>query len=204
MEDWRSRADSSTTDDNFITSISQLPQIYPFLSPPQNHFSTHTLQIPNISHNPQILQNHVEIEDSVHPPQHPVAMSLEETIASLAAGQSLLVESMARLISRLDNASPRQQAVNDLATGIGNINLDRNAPPHQQYSLRPQTRASYAPIPTTNARLDSPSEGAYARDPVRVESILREPKVRESSKFTGESSYYNSSCWIPMTLLNNI
>ena len=84
-------------------------------------------------------------------------MTLEETMATIAAGQSMLVESMTRLLSRLEDSSPRQQVVNDLANGIGNINLDRAVPPHQNFIPQNRTseqvrqsrlgRPSYAPIP---------------------------------------------------------
>lgn len=77
-------------------------------------------------------------------------MTLEETMASLAAGQSLLVKSMTRILSRLENStpSPNQQAVNDLTAGIGNINLDKNLPPHQQYSTRQREHVLYTRAPT--------------------------------------------------------
>lgn len=194
MENWRSQAeDSSTTDDNFISSLSNLPQIYhpsPFL---QNHFSSNTLQTPAQIRPPQIINAEHQI-----PTASQRVMSLEETMASIAAGQSLLVESMSRLMARLEETSPAQQAVNELATGIGNINLDRHPPPHHTFpsqqratdTARPsrQTeRVSYAPIPSNNFRLDSPSEGAYARDPLRGEVAWKEPRIRDNLKFTGES-----------------
>lgn len=196
MQNCRSQAgDSSTTDDNFISSLSNLPTIYHTSSSPQNQFSSLTLQTPDHIFHPQTNDTHILNQFHI---QTPRIMSLEETMASIAAGQSLIVESMSRLMARLEESSPRQHAVNDLTAGIGNINLDRSAPPHQQFptqgrttdSVRPlrnQERASYAPAPPGNYRLDSPSEGAYARDPTRSEMAWKEPRIRDNLKFTGES-----------------
>lgn len=197
MENWRSQGrDSSSTRDNFISSISHLPQIYNRTPSSQNHFSLNTLQIPTTSHHPQNSQ-HYPTPVITQPANH--TMSLEETMASLAAGQTLLVESLSRLLTRLDNHSSPQRTVDDLAAGIGNINLDRHIPPHQCFNARPQSetmnrptghgeRPSYAPMAQQNYISDSPSEGAYARDPLRGDmGTLREPKIRDNLRFTGES-----------------
>lgn len=48
-------------------------------------------------------------------------------------------------------------------------------------------RSSFAPVPNSNLRAESPSEGAYARDTFRNEGVLKEPRVRENLRFTGES-----------------
>lgn len=204
MEHWRSQEDkSSTASDNFMTNIWNLPQIYPSSSSSFNQISTQTLQTPHVLHNPQ-FSDHLQTDDVYCNVKSNSAtqrnMTLEETMASLAAGQSLIVESMARLMTRLENTSPVQQAVNDLTTGIGNINLDRNPPPQQQFPIQSrignldgpphlQGRASYAPAPPPNLKLDSPSEGAYARDPTRGGLVLREPRIRDNPRFTGESKF---------------
>lgn len=169
MENWRSQAEeSSTASDNFIENISHLPQIYPILSSSQNQFSAQTLHTPHILHNPHIsnyLSQTIPYQETPSTHTNHRSMTLEETMAALAAGQSLIVESMARLMTRLENVSPVQQAVNDLTAGIGNINLDRNPPPHQQFlgQTRPgnlnqsshrQDRASYAPPSQPNFRVD--------------------------------------------------
>lgn len=202
MENWRSNSeDSSTTSDNFTSSISQLPQIYPPTSSPQihhsipNQFSSQSLQVPQLSDHPFHINDY-----NHHQNQRPItqSMNLEETMASIAAGQNLLVESMTRLMTRLENVSPAQQALNDLTTGMGNINLDRNAPPHQSYDPQAQRRdqprqrgqgerPSYAPTSSMNFRMDSPSEGAYARDPTRADGISKEPRFWDNVKFSGES-----------------
>lgn len=164
MENWRSQAeDSASTSDifpyslsNLPSSLSNLPQLYSQFSPIQDHFSSHTLQIPQISHHPIPLRKYVVQQETQIPLVTPHKMTLEETMATIAAGQSLLVESMTRLLSRLENSSPRQQVVNDLAAGISNINLDRAAPPHQSYlpqnhvngsaGRSQMERPSYAPV----------------------------------------------------------
>lgn len=76
--------------------------------------------------------------------------------------------------------------VDQLASNLGGINLNRERPPHRPQS-RHNPRPSYAPAPPPMpSRVSSPSEGAYARDPNR-RLVYREPKPRENLCFSGKS-----------------
>lgn len=119
MENWRNQdKDSSTTSEKFPSSISDLPQIYHNSSDIHNHFSTRTLHIPSHNFQPTLIQSFQPSSQFLSQSSTRM-MTLEESIASIAAGQNLLVESLARLMTRLDETSPRHQVVNDLAAGIG-------------------------------------------------------------------------------------
>lgn len=195
MENWRPQEeDSTSTSDIFPPPLSHpplshLPQVYPQSPSIHDRFSSHTLQIPQILHHPVPVQEYIRQQTAQSSLSRIQNMTLEETMALIAMGQSLIVDSMTKLSAKLEDSSPRTQMVNDLAAGIGGINLDRAAPPHQSFAPQHQNqrdRPSYAPTPQANFRSDSPSEGAYARDTSRPGGLFREPRIRENLRFTGE------------------
>lgn len=98
----------------------------------------------------------------------------EAAIALMAEGQKNLADNMNRILTRLDSGS--MQTVENRQTAP----RPRQDPPHLQPSQHaPHDRQNYAP--------SSPSEGAYAKDPLRKLVHQKEPKIRENLKFTGES-----------------
>lgn len=95
---------------------------------------------------------------------------IESAIAIMSEGQKNLAESMSKLLIRLDETQQR--------TKTSRLEDERHQPPHLETS-QPHERKTYTP--------SSPSEGAYARDPIRRLIIQKEPKIRDNLKFTGES-----------------
>lgn len=159
-------------DPNVHHSTDQIPQVYH-----HQHHPSHSLpqqnQYSHITHQPPPLFQHHSA------PQ----VDFTSTLAQLAAGQRELFETMNSLNVKIDSVQ-RQPApsVEQLTSGLNNINLDQQAPPHhmpQQFPHQPQTYPARAPQPSQNvqpSRVSSPSEGHYARDTNRL--IFREPKVR--------------------------
>lgn len=80
---------------------------------------------------------------------------------------------------------PTTNPIDQLANGLGGINLSREPPPHHRTNMR---RPQYAP-PQVPSRVSSPSEGAFARDARDSfrRMVYREPKTRENLRFSGES-----------------
>lgn len=95
---------------------------------------------------------------------------------------------MTSLNARIDSVQRQPlPTVDQLTSGMGSINLDRSAPPHQIPTSAANQQPPRVPLPYQPAqpsRVSSPSEGHYARDPNRL--IFREPKVRDNIKFSGD------------------
>lgn len=92
----------------------------------------------------------------------------------MAENQNKLVEGMNKLLTKIETQDPQQ------AANTAGMSQPRQQPPHQFSLNNPaRTRPTYEP--------SSPSEGAYARNLDRNHSNLKEPKIRDNLKFTGES-----------------
>lgn len=87
----------------------------------------------------------------------------------MAENQAKLVEGMNKLLTKLDE-KPTQPTITD-------SRQTRQQAPHLSTTSR--QKQSYEP--------SSPSEGAYARDLNRSQIHLKEPKIKENLRFTGES-----------------
>lgn len=128
-------------------------------------------------------------------------MTLEETITSLTAGQSLQLESitMVKILTWLDAISTFQQVLDELVAVIANINLDQFIPPHNDQPdhgqadtmnrpLQRTLKPSFSPMPPIQYRIDSPSGGACARVPFKTKSaVIIGRKIQENMKSKGES-----------------
>lgn len=85
--------------------------------------------------------------------------------------QDKLVEGMNKLMSELETTTTQSKT---------DQKPSRHTPPHVPKNSRmSQTKTIYEP--------SSPSEGAYARDPNRQTLNLKEPRIRDTLRFTGES-----------------
>lgn len=108
--------------------------------------------------------------------QQQTTISLEAVIAMMAENQNKLVEGMNRLMTRLENPI----LPNPILPKAQDARSTRQNPPHLSNTQRqPHTRATYEP--------SSPSEGAYARELNRQMIGLKEPRIRDNLRFTGES-----------------
>lgn len=117
-----------------------------------------------------------------------IDQSLAHTLALLTAGQKELFAGLESIISRMNSQTAQTAPVNvdNLASVLGGISLDRQQPPHISHVQR-QVKTPYAPPPRlATPAISSPSEGRYARD-LSACMALKDPKIREHLRFTGES-----------------
>lgn len=178
---WRgdhSEADSSPLVPNMYPQGNSDQNIYHHPEQNQQHpglhyTQTHQQHYPPVNQhlhpNPTLLHNPPPLFHHHSAPQPVPHIDLSSTLAQLAAGQQELFESLRNLSGRMDLANRQAQpTVDQIASDLGGINLDRQNPPHLS---RPQPSNQHnlnARIPNLSSRISSPSEGHYARDPSRL------------------------------------
>lgn len=130
------------------------------------HYPHHLQQ----QHNPQFSLIHMpsqmhsqQPQPQTQPPPLP-HLDLAQTLTQLADGQRELFETMRSLNAKIDSAGKTPiTSIDQLASNLSGINLNKQAPPHQNMS-NPNSRPAYVlrhPVPS---RVSLLSEGSFSRD----------------------------------------
>lgn len=182
---WQSNSSSpfvpmfpSDTNLNYQNTFTNPNMYHPQPHPPP--FPQHHSQ--PIFHYPHHLpnQNNPQYNQSSQPlPQHqPLPhLDLAQTLTQLAEGQRELFETMQTLNAKIDSTGRAPiTSIDQLASNLGDINLNRQAPPHQS-NHDSNVRPTYIAKPPVPSRISSPSEGAFARES-HQRVLFKEPKPR--------------------------
>lgn len=150
---------------NFHAPIPQGPHHEQFLNP--NHSSFPHPPFPHHHSYPDMPMNYNQSHQFSQQQFNPAPLphlDLAQALSRITDRQEELFASLKIIQTRLDSEQRAPiTSINQLASNLGGIDLNREVPPHQRQPVQTD-RPSYFPQPPIPSRVSTPSEGAFARD----------------------------------------